>query len=192
MARPRAFDPEEALADAMDLFWSQGYEATAPQELADRMHIAKSSLYNAFGGKRSLFELALRRYLEARTEMLAAMLASSDPAKEVLRRALVFMVRADLERPDRRGCLATNSVVELGLVEDAVTTTLRGWLADTEAAFRVVVERGQREGDIRADIGAAGVASMLLTTVTGLHALARIESGPERLQRAVAATLDLL
>ena len=192
MARPRAFDPEAALDDAMELFWSQGYGATAPQQLADRMRIAKSSLYNAFGDKRSLFELALKHYLDTRTESVSALLASSGPAKEVLAQTLLFMVETDLERADRRGCLATNSVVELGLVEEAVTTALRAWLTDTEAAFQVVIERGQREGDIRADLDAAAVASMLLTTATGLHALARIEPGPDRLRRTVDATLDVL
>ena len=43
-------DREEALEQAMDLFWSQGYEATGVTQLCDRMGLGRQSLYNTFGG----------------------------------------------------------------------------------------------------------------------------------------------
>ncbi|KUI22255.1 TetR/AcrR family transcriptional regulator [Mycobacterium sp. GA-2829] len=56
------------------MFWSSGYGATTPQQLADRLEIAKGSLYNAFGGKRQLYDLALARYLDMRAQSVGAML----------------------------------------------------------------------------------------------------------------------
>lgn len=176
----------------MDVFWGQGYSATTPQQLAERLQIAKGSMYHAFGGKRQLYDLALRRYLDMRVEFVGAMLNSAGPAKDILRQVLLYLVDTDLERPDRRGCFATNSAVELGRVDEDVTHRVLDLFGRTEAAFRDLIERGQRDGDIRSDLNAADAASMLLSTATGLHVLARVDPGPERLLRVVDATLALL
>ena len=64
MARPREFDEVAALDAAMDCFWRNGYEATSVRDLAARMGITGTSLYNAFGDKRSLFREVLLRYAE--------------------------------------------------------------------------------------------------------------------------------
>jgi TetR/AcrR family transcriptional repressor of nem operon len=192
VGRPKEFDPVAAVDQAMDVFWSQGYSATTPQQLAERLQIAKGSMYHAFGGKRQLYDLALQRYLDMRVESVGAMLESPGPAKAILRRTLLFLVETDLEQPERRGCFATNSAVEFGRIDEEVTGRVLDLFDRTEAAFRALIERGQRDGDIRPELDAAGTASMLLSTATGLHALARVEPGPERLLRVVDATLELL
>jgi TetR/AcrR family transcriptional repressor of nem operon len=192
VGRPKGFDPEAAVDRAMEVFWGQGYGATTPQQLAERLQIGKGSLYHAFGGKRQLYDLALRRYLDTRIRSVGSMLESPGPVKDVLRRVLMYLVETDLERPDRRGCFATNSAVEFGRIDEEVTAGVLDLFGRTEAAFRALIERGQRDGDIRRDLDAAASASMLLSTATGLHVLARVESGPERLRRVVDATLELL
>ncbi|MDX1873246.1 TetR/AcrR family transcriptional regulator [Mycolicibacterium sp. 120266] len=192
MGRPKEFDPGVAIDQAMHVFWGRGYGATTPQDLADRLKIGKGSLYHAFGGKRQLFDRALRRYLDMGVETVSALLAEPGPAKDILRRVLQFMVETDLALPERRGCFATNSAVEFGRVDPLVTDQLLDLFTRTESAFHALIERGQREGDIRPDVAAAAIASMLLSTVTGFHVLARVEPGPERLLRAVEATIAVL
>jgi TetR/AcrR family transcriptional repressor of nem operon len=156
------------------------------------MGIGKGSLYHAFGGKRQLFDLALHRYLENRTAVVEAWLAGPGPAKELLRQGLLFLVSTDLECPDRRGCLATNSAVEFGHADERVSKATLQLFTRTEDAVEVLIRRGQDDGDIRRELDAANVASMLLATITGMHVLARVESGPARLMRVVDATIDLL
>jgi TetR/AcrR family transcriptional repressor of nem operon len=64
------FDPGQALASAMSLFWRKGYEATSLQDLLKATGLSKSSLYQTFGSKRALFERSLDLY---RREMVARM-----------------------------------------------------------------------------------------------------------------------
>ncbi|MEX0633668.1 TetR/AcrR family transcriptional regulator [Serratia ureilytica] len=48
----------------MDVFWTNGYEASSTQELCERTGLGRGSLYHAFGSKQNLYEQALRRYQE--------------------------------------------------------------------------------------------------------------------------------
>ena len=62
MARSKEFDEEHALALAMDLFWRQGYENTSLADLIQEMGIARQSLYDTFGDKRTLYLKAMAFY----------------------------------------------------------------------------------------------------------------------------------
>src|SRR5438477_10920057 len=63
--RPREFDRDEALWQAMLLFWKHGYEATPVSALTRTMGINAPALYGAFGDKKQLFLEAVQRYQEA-------------------------------------------------------------------------------------------------------------------------------
>jgi TetR/AcrR family transcriptional regulator, transcriptional repressor for nem operon len=54
MARTKECDPDHALAKGMSVFWRSGYENTSLETLMREMGIAKQSLYDTFGDKRSL------------------------------------------------------------------------------------------------------------------------------------------
>ena len=62
IGRPREFDRDAALEAAMLLFWRKGFAMTSMSDLCEAMGIRSPSLYAAFGNKRRMFELALRRY----------------------------------------------------------------------------------------------------------------------------------
>ena len=62
--RKRAFDRDDALKSAMQVFWRKGYTGASMSELTENMGINKPSLYSAFGNKESLFVEATRRYID--------------------------------------------------------------------------------------------------------------------------------
>jgi len=77
MARSRAFDTGDVVRAARDVFWSRGYDAAAMPDLERATGLARSSLYNAFGSKRGLFDAAVQSYLdEVVRPRLAALVAA--------------------------------------------------------------------------------------------------------------------
>ena len=62
MARPREFDSNAALENAMQVFWAKGYKATSLRNICASTGLGRSSLYAAFGDKRGLYLKALDRY----------------------------------------------------------------------------------------------------------------------------------
>jgi TetR/AcrR family transcriptional repressor of nem operon len=68
MARTKLFSEEAILDKAMKLFWEKGYNATSAQDLVDGLGISRSSLYDTYGDKHSLFVTALKRYRKERID----------------------------------------------------------------------------------------------------------------------------
>jgi TetR/AcrR family transcriptional repressor of nem operon len=114
MARPRSFDRDAALEHAMLAFWEHGYEGTSISDLTGAMGIAAPSLYAAFGDKHRLFLTALDRYgrwaLAGLEEHLAA---AATPLAGVRRHLEDQALRAADRSGRRRGCLLSNSALEL-------------------------------------------------------------------------------
>ena len=53
---------DHALAQALRVFWSKGYEGASLTDLTEAMGITRPSLYAAFGNKESLFRKTLDLY----------------------------------------------------------------------------------------------------------------------------------
>ena len=73
MARPRSFDPDEALDLARDVFWRKGFQGTSLDDITAATGLAKPSLYAAFGDKNA----ASRRHYWADP-------ASASPSQQTL------------------------------------------------------------------------------------------------------------
>jgi len=192
MGRPKQFDPETAVNEAMEVFWRKGYSATTPQDLVDALGIGKGSLYNAFGSKQELFWRALRRYRESQTAALVDALEKPGPVRARLRSALLGIVEMDTADPTHRGCMAVNTAAELADTDQEATALVRRMLDTIEDAFRMVIEEGQRTGEIASDRDSAAIGSMLTNTVAGMRVVARVADGPHRLERVVDATIEAL
>ena len=141
MGRPREFDEPAALDAAMDCFWRQGYEATSVRDLAAQMGISGTSLYNAFGDKRSLFRDVLNRYAERSTRERIARLEAALPPKEAIRAFLGEIVERALDA-DRRGCLLVNTTLEIARHDPEVGAVVAQRFDEIEAFFRRVHEMG--------------------------------------------------
>ena len=68
--RPRGYEPEVALAKALDLFRKDGFAGTSLDDLSAATGMNRPSLYGAFGDKRELYIKTYQRY---RADAKAAM-----------------------------------------------------------------------------------------------------------------------
>jgi TetR/AcrR family transcriptional repressor of nem operon len=193
MARPREFDEMAALDAATECFWTRGYDATSTRDLADKMGITGASLYNAFGDKRSLFRLALDRYVKTGFEARVARLEADFPPRMAIRMFFEDVIERSVNDPGRKGCLLVNSALDVGPHDPEFQRLIRKTLTRVEGFFCRCVEAGQRAGTISSAHPAKDYGRMLLAVLLGIRVLAR--SRPQRellegLLRPVATLLD--
>lgn len=172
MARHKAFNREQALDKALQVFWCTGYEAASMQDLVEAMGINRQSLYDTFGDKRMLFLASLDRYVEQQSTQLQQTLEQTPSAKEGLRRIFDSIV-SEAMQGDRRGCLLVNTAVELPVHDEQTARSLCSKLAQVEDLLRDTVRRAQAAGEISRKHRPESVARFLMNNIRGLRAMAK-------------------
>ena len=108
--RPRAFEADTALAQAMEVFWSDGFAATSLDDISAATGLNRPSLYGAFGDKRALYLQAYGQYRKRVNESFGPLFAAREPLRTKLTRILTAALDLYLSGPDGpRGCFTVLS-----------------------------------------------------------------------------------
>ncbi|EWM18325.1 TetR/AcrR family transcriptional regulator [Kutzneria sp. 744] len=136
MVRHKEFDPDTAVADAMDLFWRRGYEATSVQDLVEHTGVGRRSMYDTFGDKHSLYLRALDRYLTLAEDGFREK-AAADGLSAI--RSLFSLL---LESPadDFRGCLFVNSSTGMRFLFALLAAHVDGSKSDPAEVAKVTLD----------------------------------------------------
>ena len=173
----------------MGLFWRNGYEATGLTDLTKEMGIGRQSLYNAFGDKRSLFLEAVTHYVSRNSQPLLEILQAPGSGVTNIRNALETIV-SFISSGECRGCLVTNSIVELAPHDDEVAEVVRSAVLRMEKVFKTTLDRAVASGEISADTDTRAVARFLNSTVHGLVVLGKASVNKAVLKDVVKVALS--
>ncbi|MEU4052166.1 TetR/AcrR family transcriptional regulator [Streptomyces olivaceus] len=165
MGRPRAFDEDEAVRAAVELFGGRAYDGVSVDDLVSHLGVHRNSLYKTFGSKRGLYLIALRRHLADDVRPLLDALGGAPDAAAVLR----LVTAADL----RLLLLAT---VERAPVDEEVASEVTAALAAVD----------------RAIAGALGVPADLAAALTATALGILLRGNPDNVATALTRHLDPL
>jgi TetR/AcrR family transcriptional repressor of nem operon len=192
MGRLKAFDEDRAIDRAVDCFWLRGYEATSVRDLAERMGIGSTSLYNAYGDKRALFITALARFADRSMRERIARLEKSGRPKEAIQAFLAEIIDRSLEDPDRKGCLLVNSALDVAPHDAAIGRVVANYLGELRAFFRRNLEAARAAGRVPRQTDPDELAGHLLGVVLGIRVLARTGADRAQLEAVARPALRLL
>ncbi|QIS21150.1 TetR/AcrR family transcriptional regulator [Nocardia terpenica] len=173
MARTKGFDTDTVLGQAMDAFWTHGYANTSPARLAEVTGLNKSSLYNAFGSKRELFDQALARYHRGALELTDKFLQRPGTARECIGALFRYLTDNDVARQYPRGCLMVNTITEFDGTDTEMARVLHRMQERSMEMLADRIEQGRRDGDVRTDIDPRTTAEFLVNTLNGLRVTAK-------------------
>jgi AcrR family transcriptional regulator len=186
--RPREFCIDQALAAALRVFWSKGYEGASMADLTEAMGITKPSLYAAFGNKEQLFRRALDLYEQEKLSYIGRAL-DAPTSREVAERLLRGAVDNQVNTCEPRGCLSVISSVACGAEAQSIRAEV---LERGKFARRAIVDRLARardEGDLPAETDVEGLVSFMLAVLQGMAVQAGAGATREELERLVDAAL---
>lgn len=188
MSRPRAYDAAELVAHAMHAFWSQGYRGMSIDALVSKTGVSRASLYTAYPDKRSIFVESVKRYLEDIVHDNVERLNGVEPAGEAVRQFFLKLAEAPLARL-RRGCLLTNTAVELGVSDREVARLIRQAYTRVENALHERLVDARKAGVLSADVEPRRYARQLMAVLQGLRVMARVGVERDVLRDAVNGAL---
>jgi AcrR family transcriptional regulator len=188
--RPRTFDPDTALQQALDLFWERGYEGTSLSDLAEVMGIASASIYACFGSKADLFRQVMERYG----------MTSGAPPRNALdehptaREAIHAMLRATADQITRADAPHYCMLILAAPVGAVENHAVREFLADIRrsqfTAIRDRLGRGVADGDFTvSDADLDAIARYYATVVQGLSVQARDGADRAELEAVITCAM---
>jgi TetR/AcrR family transcriptional repressor of nem operon len=188
MARPKSFDEETVLDQAVQLFWQRGYEGTSLADLETHLGLGRQSLYNTFGDKHALFLKALDRYKREFGEEIVAGLNAPDAGLDAIRAFFHSAVQSHTSGP-RRGCLLTRTISERGGEDSAALLRCNHARDVLERSFRHALVGAKERGEVAADLDVEATATLLGIQNYGLNVMAKTGATAEQLHAAVEALL---
>jgi AcrR family transcriptional regulator len=191
--RPREFDKDKALDDAMLVFWRNGYEGTSLSDLTAAMKINRPSLYGTFGDKEKLFFQVLERYLETYGTKGVRQLSQHPRIEMAIAAFLDCVVKQLTDSQLPPGCLIANSTLECGGNRfDAIGRRLSQCHAETEAALYNRLRLAQTQGQLPETEDVQALAQFFTASMLGIAAIARTNSDPVMIRQLAKTALRVL
>ncbi len=188
MGRPRNFDREHAVEQALHLFWQHGYDATSLAQLKAGLGggISAPSFYAAFGSKEALFDECVQRYLATYAQVTECLWDESLPPRQAVETALRQSARMQCEDGHPKGCMVALGVMSAPSPENArVAGALTQSRARTRAGIMACVERAVRAGQLPDTLNVAVLATVFDSFLQGVSILARDNVPHEQIDAAI-------
>ncbi|WP_246660523.1 TetR/AcrR family transcriptional regulator [Nitratireductor sp. XY-223] len=162
LGRPRTFDYDAALLQAMNVFWAKGYDGASLRDLTKAMGITGPSMYAAFGDKRELYLKTIDRYADVDgCEPVVTFEAEPDIEKAVRGFLESVIDHATDNDSGAKGCFLASSVsTNIGQV-DGVAERVECAIEDTDRRLAARFDKEIAKGNLPADFPSLERAALL-------------------------------
>lgn len=183
MARPKKYQRDEVINQAMEVFWRKGFAATSLSDLTDCTGLNKRSLYNEFGSKEALFLEALSRYRQLRAPVIEQLTQQPLGLNNIRQ---LYQGMADAI--DCRGCLLALSLNELELL----SSDAAGMVQQSLGGIRELVLNNIEAEQFAPDIDAHALATLLSMQIISIASMGKLGMEQAQIQDAVEQLLLIL
>jgi AcrR family transcriptional regulator len=191
MARPRAFDRDQVLREAIRVFCDKGFAAASTEELMQAMGLSRQSMYNTFGDKRQLYLLAMAEYQRAGVDDLIERLNQGPTPLQALQDTLQSFATRAL-REGTAGCMGVNAICEFGVGDEEINQLTAHSADRLRNAFEQTLERAQEQGELAVGTDLSGACDFLMATLSGMKVASKGGATTEQLERIAGFALRAL
>jgi len=192
MARTRQFDERQALLAAMLVFWEKGYEGTSIHDLEQAMGLNRTSIYNAFGNKRAVFNRVLLCYKESVMSALIAELQNAPNIKEGVRRLLYGALDIHFDAENPGGCLMVLSMLEENQHDAQAKADMQEVFHNLKNTVQGLLGKAKKAGELSPDLDTGSMATTIVTTMSGMMVLGKANFTKTALKKTINQVVSLL
>lgn len=171
--RPRGFNIDNALDEAMKLFWERGYSQTTIVDICNAIGIKPPSFYHAFGSKEELFLKTLehynKTYWDGVTDKFFAETDIYEAVKNLFEASTGIYMRPNLPK----GCFIDISTVGLSSDEQRIHEAISKIQENAKNNIRKRLLRAIESGQLPSDCNVHVITGALYTFLKGISTVAR-------------------
>jgi len=191
--RPRAYEPEVALARALDVFWKEGFTGTSLDDLSAATGMNRPSLYGAFGDKRELYIKSYEAYRDRARQRMGEAFAVELPLRKMLESIYAIALDMYLSGKDGpRGCFTVMTATSEAVFDPAIRDMVITGLVETDRFFARIFRRAQERGELPASSDTQVLALLASATLHTIAVRARAQVPRAELEAIVKGALDVM
>jgi TetR/AcrR family transcriptional repressor of nem operon len=166
MPRIKEFDYNQKLEQARNLFWEKGYHATSMHDLVDTLKLGRSSIYDTYGNKHSLFIKCLSSYILKKEEDY---LAAASKAKSPLE-AVKLIIKSILKNMvlEAKTCMSVKTTFELGKTDQVTQALLNQQAKSSVRLFSGLLHQAKENGELPENKDPDMIAHFIVASFSGL------------------------
>lgn len=185
IARTKEFNKDQALHQAMLLFWKKGYEAASIPDLLEVMGISRSSLYDTFSDKQTLYTDALEHYKKGNFNK-QAILEQASSVRDGILQFFEYHIASAYDTSLPGGCFVTNVATTLESPDEKINELIKTSFLELEQAFCDLLEKGQQRGEIDKTTDIKVLSYLLLNLHQSINIMAKADQHPERAKEMIS------
>lgn len=171
--RPRGFDREKALHQAMQVFWRKGFDSASLAELTGAMGINPPSLYAAFGSKEDLFREAVALYADSEGGTIWDVVETAPSARAAVAGMLRNSAEAFTRGAGSRGCMIALAAPQMQGASPQACAEVKRLRAGNTALLERRLKRAVKQGELPAETDCRAIAEFYATVQHGMSIQAR-------------------
>ena len=190
MARPIGYDPQEVLTKAMNIFWTQGYEATSIQDIVNETGLKPGSLYNIYDNKDGLFKAVLEMYANDALKEAVNILNKGEDAVENIENFLHEIVSTSILNEETNGCLLVKTLLVVSHKDAKIQEYITDVFSKVEILLKETLQKAVNAGQTKVD--AVSFSKFIITTIYGAHVYYKSNHDKVALEKTLQYLLEIL
>jgi len=190
--RPRAYEPDVALAKALDLFRKDGFAATSLDDLSAATGMNRPSLYGAFGDKRELYIKSYQRYRDDARAAMIEIFRGELPFRKRLERIYAIALDIYLGGESPRGCFTVMTAASEAVADPDIRAMVLEGFTELDKAFAACFRQAKEKGEVPASADPIALSQLASATIHSIAIRARAGVPRKELEAIVKSAIDMM
>jgi len=162
------------------------------EDLVGSLGLSRSSLYDTYTDKHTLFMKALEQYQQMGMMRIREIVNSPGSAKETVKKLIEQATMGSSDPGKRIGCFMVNAEVEVAPHDKKVNNLVCSHDKQLEEVFYEVIQKGKKTGEIKNRQDARVLAKFFSNTIKGMLVTAKSTADKSVFNDIIALSVSTL
>jgi len=175
----------------MLVFWEKGYDATSIPDLLKAMELSRSSLYETFIDKQSLYVEAIHQYKKF-NQNKRNLLVNAPSAKAGIWQYFDRHITSAFDDDLPKGCLITNATIGLDSPDEQLRKLIRDSFEELEQSFYELLSKGQQTGEIDPKKDIKALSHLLLNLNHSIKVVSKVKNNKKIIYDMMNTVIEMI
>lgn len=192
MPKTKQFNRDKVLEVASSIFHQKGYNGTSIDEILKATGLSRSSLYDSFKDKHSLYLQSLEFYKNREHDYYETVNVTKLNGLQKIEQLFNGVVTHLIEHPEDNGCLMVNAAAEMSKKCEKTAQVVCNNKEEVQDLFALWLTEAVKEGVIKLQKEPKTYGPFLFNALCGLKVLSQSGGTKAELNNVVKLTIEAL